>query len=122
MRREPDGVTCWGRHGHDRGAGYTDAATLGRGRWHRIEFGVRLNPPGTANAEQRLWVDGTLAGVWRGISLRSSEALALNAVQLSASMTGGAPETQSLYVDDITVLRCHPTAPRSSNRLAPPAA
>lgn len=111
MRREPDGVTCWGRHGRDI-AWYADSAAvaLARQRWHRIEFWVRLNAPAGNDGIQKVWLDGELVGEWPRLTLRAASVLALNAVQLSASMPSGAPNTQWLYVDDMLVMRARPGA------------
>ena len=101
MRREPDGVTCWGRFG-DGSENYQPPLTLSRGDWHRVEFSVTLNTPGRADARQELWLDGTLRGSWSGFSFRDSDALRLNAVQLTFS-TDTAAEPRELHVDNLSV-------------------
>jgi hypothetical protein len=107
MAREPDGVTCWGRYGNGSET-YTPPLTISRGVWHRVEFWVRLNTPGQSNTTQTFWVDGVQRGTWSGFSIRSSSILKLNAVQLSFNAAFGAPQTQTLDVDDLVVLTGRP--------------
>jgi len=106
MAREPDGVTCWGRYGDGRET-YVPPLALSLGVWHRVEFWVKLNTPGQANASQTFWLDGVQRGTWSGISLRSSDILRLNSVQLTFS-SGGVPQTQQLYVDHLVVATARP--------------
>jgi len=81
--------------------------------WHRVEFWVKLNEPGQANASQTFWIDGVQRGTWSGISIRNGDILRLNSVQLTFS-SWGVPQTQKLYVDDIVVSTKKPaTAPPS---------
>lgn len=101
MRREPDGVTCWGRFG-DGSETYSSPLTLSRGAWHRVELLVSLNTPGSANARQLLWLDGTQRGSWSGLSFRDSDVLRLNAVQLTFS-TEVASQPREMHVDNIVV-------------------
>jgi polysaccharide lyase-like protein len=110
MAREPDGVTCFGRFGDGTGsehgavlANYAGLATLSRDAWHHLEFGVQLNAPGRADGSQMLWVDGAPRASWTALSFRSSDILRLDAVQLSFSAAGGAPQTQELDVDNVVV-------------------
>jgi hypothetical protein len=101
MRREPDGRTCWGRFG-DGSETYSQPLTLTKGVWHRIELSVTLNVPGRADARQRFWIDGVERGSWSGFSFRDSEALRLNAVQLTFSAEGGS-QPRERDVDSISV-------------------
>ena len=101
MRREPDGVTCWGRFG-DGSESYVAPLTLSRGVWHRVEFSVKLNTPGRADARQEFWLDGIQRGSWSGFSFRDSDVLRLNAVQLTFS-TDAASQPRELHVDNISV-------------------
>jgi len=103
MAREPDGVTCWGRYG-DSTEAYEPPLTLGLGAWHHIEFSLRLNTPGRADATQTFWIDGVRRGTWSGISLRNGDMLRLNAVQLTFNRgISGGPVAQQLYVDNLVV-------------------
>jgi uncharacterized protein YjdB len=106
MAREPDGVTCWGRYG-DGTETYVPPLSMGVGGWHRLEFWVRLNTPGQANASQTFWLDGVQRGSWAGFSFRTSTILRLNSVQLTFS-SGGAPLTEHLAVDHLVVLTGRP--------------
>jgi hypothetical protein len=107
MRREPDGVTCWGRYG-DGTENYVPPLTPSTNTWHRVEFWVQLNTPGQADGRQAFWIDGTQRGSWSGLSFRQTTALRLNAVQLTFSVTGGVPQPQELHVDNVVVLRNRP--------------
>jgi hypothetical protein len=102
MAREPDGVTCWGRFG-DGSTSYTPPLTLSLGVWHRIEFFVQLNAPAQTDARQLFWLDGVPRGSWSSLSFRDGPMLRLNAVQLTFSVSGGAPRTQEVDVDDLVV-------------------
>ena len=107
MAREPDGVTCYGRFGD--GSETYSAAALSPNAWHHIEFCVRLNAPGKADAGQALLVDGVRRGAWSGFSFRDSPILRLNAVQLTFSRgLGGTPPAQQLLVDDVTIRSTQP--------------
>ena len=110
MPREPDGRTCYGAMGA--GLASYQPAEPSRGAWHHVEFWVRLNAPGASNAIQRFWVDGVERGSWAGIALRSSDVLRLNSVTLSASSSGGAPQAQRVWMDDVLVARQRPPAAR----------
>jgi hypothetical protein len=101
MRREPDGVTCWGRFG-DGSETYGAPLTLTRGVWHRVEFSVTLNTPGRSDARQTFGLDGMQRGSWSGFSFRDSDVLRLNAVQLTFS-NGAATRTQELHIDSLMV-------------------
>jgi polysaccharide lyase-like protein len=107
MRREPDGVTCWGRFG-DGSETYLEPLTLSTNVWHRIELEVRLNTPGQADGRQAFWIDGAQRGRWSGLSFRQTAALRLNAVQLTFSVTGGVPQPQEIDIDNVTVLSARP--------------
>jgi hypothetical protein len=102
MAREPDGVTCWGRFGDGRET-YRPPLAVSRDEWHRIELLVSLNTPGQSNGRQTFWIDGVERGTWIGLGFRDSTALRLNSVQLTFSVSGGVPQTQQLYVDNLIV-------------------
>jgi hypothetical protein len=102
MAREPDGVTCWGRHGNG-SESYAAPLTLGGGAWHHIELRVHLNAPARTDASQTFWIDGIEQGRWSGFAFRNDAALRLNAVQLSFSVTGGVGRTQEMHVDNLVV-------------------
>ena len=109
MAREPDGVTCWGRYG-DGTESYVPPLALSVGGWHQLEFWVRLNTPGQANASQTFWLDGVQRGTWAGFSFRTSTILRLNAVQLTFSRgnAGGAAPLARVYVDHLVVAKARP--------------
>jgi hypothetical protein len=100
--------TCYGDYGIGR-ATYTPAAfTFPKDRWVKVAYWVRLNTPGQGNGEQRLWVDDTLRAVWQNVTFRTDAILRLNAVTISNSISGGAPQTQLMWVDDLMVSRQRP--------------
>jgi len=108
MAREPDGVTCWGRYG-DGTETYAPPLTLSRGVWHHVEFSVKLNARGQANASQTFWLDGVQRGTWSGFSFRDSSILRLNSLQLSFNRgISGGPTDQKLYVDHLVVATARP--------------
>ncbi len=102
MAREPDRVTCWGRFG-DGSERYAPPLVLTRGEWHHVEFWVKLNTPGQADGSQTFRLDGVQRGSWVGLSFRASTILRLNSVQLTFSVSGGVPKTQTLDFDNILV-------------------
>ena len=110
MSREPDRVTCWGRHGNGAET-YRTPLTLSADEWHRIELAVTLNTPGEHNARQTFWIDGVERGDWGGIAFRDSPILQLNSIQLTFSVSGGVPANQELYVDNLVVRSGRPVGP-----------
>lgn len=107
MTREPDGVTCWGRFG-DGKEQYVAPLELASGGWHTLELFVKLNTPGLNDGSQTFWVDGVQRGHWPALRFRDSDALRLNAIQLTFSVSGGVAQTQTLDVDDVTVRTIRP--------------
>ena len=104
MAREPDGVTCWGRYQAPTGTQYFEPRDLPKGKWHRVEFFVRLDSPAGSDGEQRMWVDGVLAGTWTGLNFRTTTDLRLNSMTLELS-AHSTTATRTLEIDDIVVLR-----------------
>jgi hypothetical protein len=103
------GGGCWGSYG-DGSETYVEPLILTPGAWHRIEFWFRINQPGDHASVQRFWVDGVLRGEWSGFSVRTSDVLRINALQLTFSVCcGGAPKTQLSYVDDVLVATATPS-------------
>ena len=100
MRREPDGVTCWGRFGD--GSETYVPAPLSRGVWHRVEFSVTLNTPGQTDARHAFSIDGVQRGSWSGFSFRDSDILRLNSVQLTFSANVES-QPRELHVDNLSV-------------------
>jgi hypothetical protein len=104
---QPDASgACYGSPGPP--GTYVQPTVLSAGAWHLIEFEVILNTPGQLNASQQLWVDDVLVGSWSGFRFRETTDLRLNAVTISASLSGGAAQTQYMWVDDLVVLRRRP--------------
>lgn len=108
MLPELSGV-CWGRLTGEGTTTYTDGPAMTRGVWHRVEFFVKLNTPGAKNGVQRLWIDGTLRGVWTGLAFRLTDVLKLNSLTLEGSLMGGpVGSTRRLHVDNVLVARTRP--------------
>jgi hypothetical protein len=103
MAREPDGRTCWGRYG-DGTERYISLTPFERGRWHRIDFEVRLNARGQRNARQDFWIDGEHRAAWSGFSFGDPSILRLNAIQLNFNMADNS-RRQQLHVDNLVVTR-----------------
>jgi hypothetical protein len=104
MPKENEGVTCWGRLSGIGTTNYMNESPISKGAWHRVEFSVKLNTPGQANGEQRVWVDGVLRGEWTGLVLRNTNMLKLNSLTLELSkMDGSESVTRRMYVDNVVV-------------------
>lgn len=101
MFREPDGVTCWGRFG-DGSETYVEPLAIDRGEWHRVELAVTLNTPGDSNASQTFSIDGVERGRWNNFSLRNSDMLRLNSLQLTFS-TDADSQPRELHIDNVVV-------------------
>ena len=103
MAREPDGQTCWGRHGDGPEPYPTPPPALERGRWHHVEFAVTLNSPGQEDASQMFRLNGGRPARWDGFSFGDTARLKLSAVQLSFSVTHGTARDRELHVDNLVV-------------------
>jgi hypothetical protein len=61
----------------------SESPPVARGRWICVEARVKANSaPDAADGEQAFWIDGKLAGEFRGIRWRSTDRLKLNAFWL----------------------------------------
>jgi hypothetical protein len=98
---------CYGSPGTP-AAQYVQPTTLTPGVWHHVEYWVVLNAPGQNDASHQFWIDGVLRGSWSGFSFRDSDILRLNAITITASASGGAPQTQKMWVDNLLVSRYRP--------------
>ncbi len=93
---------CFGDAGAGR-AQYFGSRLMSRGAWHKVDLEVKLNTPGQADGWQRMYIDGVLSGEWSGMRQRSTTNLKINSLQLSFNVAGGAPQNQSMFIDDIVV-------------------
>ena len=93
---------CYGDTGAGR-ATYTAPLAMTHGVWHRVDMSVKLNRVGYNDGVQRFYVDGVLRGEWRNMVFRTSNVLTLNSVTFDFG-SQGAPQTQRLWIDDITVV------------------
>ena len=105
MARQRDGTTCWGASGSDHLI--PPPASIIPGRWHHVEFRVKLNTPGENNGEQSFWIDGELHGEWSGLNFRSTDGLRLNALQITANATPIAAPRR-MYIDDVLIAGARP--------------
>lgn len=95
-------------------------AILQRNRWYCIEQQVRMNRPGAADGELRVWVDGRLVMERNNVRLRTVDRLHIENVWLDVYHGGLAPSPydQHLYIDNVVVARRYvgPMAARSADR------
>lgn len=75
--------------------------------WICAEFMLRHNTPGARDGEQAFWIDGRLAGRWRGINWRKSPDLMANALTLESYVTDRWTRhpTNIVYFDNLVVAR-----------------
>lgn len=82
-------------------------ALLERDRWYCVEQHVKLNRPGAADGELRVWIDGRLSLHRKALRFRNTEALHIEAAWLGVYHGGTAtsPHDQHLYIDNVVVAR-----------------
>lgn len=73
-----------------------------RGRWYCFEMMVQANTPDQADGMQAFWVDGELAGEFKGIRWRTTDTLKPNAVWLSIYIHDS-PQPNQIWMDDVVV-------------------
>lgn len=78
-------------------------SALADGRWHDVVVHVRLNTPGQDDGSQALWIDGEKKIEVRQLRWRATTELRLNQLRFDNWMDGGAPKTQRIWLDDLTV-------------------
>lgn len=82
-----------------------------RGRWYNIEVEVKLNTPGLANGEVRVWADEKLIAQKIGINITGSGSAAINRVMYGgwySNSAGGNPcpnpaQDSIRYIDDVAI-------------------
>ena len=74
------------------------------GQWQEVVFHIKLNTPGQSDGLQEVWLNGVKKLSQQNMRWRSTTDLRLNEVRFDNYMPG-APQTQYLWVDDITVWR-----------------
>lgn len=72
------------------------------GKWECIEVMIRPNTVGKIDGAIKLWINGLLKMDYANIQIRSNDT-PLNAIQVTGWYTGGAPDTQYSWIDDIVV-------------------
>ena len=80
---------------------------LERGRWHAIELHVRLASKGQAGRVQ-VWHDASLVAEHRHVALLPGTFSRMDHLFLFGTWPGGAPRTQSAYVDDLVLTSDRP--------------
>jgi hypothetical protein len=74
------------------------------GQWQEVVFHIKLNTPGQSDGLQEVWLNGVKQLSQQNMRWRTTTDLRLNEVRFDDYMPGG-PQTQYLWVDDITVWR-----------------
>lgn len=78
-------------------------SALADGRWHDVVFHIRLNTPGQNDGNQTLWIDGEKKIDVRQLIWRTTTELMVNQLRFDNWMDSGAPKTQRIWLDDVTV-------------------
>jgi len=84
-----------------------DQPDIVKDRWICAEFMLKHNAPGEHDGEQAFWIDGKLAGHWRGISWRTTPGLLANALTLESYVTDRWTKnpTNIVYFDNLVIAR-----------------
>jgi hypothetical protein len=98
MNRAPDGK-YWGNDYNP-----DPPVPVVRDQWICVEVMVKCNAPDQADGEQALWIDGRLAGHWKGILWRSDPKLNVNGFAIES------------YVTEQAARHNQATSPRKTNR------
>ncbi|HKG90464.1 MAG TPA: Ig-like domain-containing protein [Gemmatimonadaceae bacterium] len=93
---------CYGDTGGGR-ATYGSGRVMSRGVWHKVELQVRLNTPGSANGWERMYIDGVMQGEWRNLRQRTTTGIKINALQITANLSGGNSTQRTINIDDVNV-------------------
>jgi hypothetical protein len=72
------------------------------GRWHVVEYMVKMNTPGTADGEQAYWVDGVKYAHFREMSWRLTRDLQINRFSLS-NFIHYSPKVNTIYFDNLVI-------------------
>lgn len=101
MKAGPDGK-YWGN-------GFRPATqpNIERDKWICVEMMLKHNTPGEDNGEQAYWINGELAGHWRGINWRTSPTLFANAFTLESYMTDRWTKQREnvVYFDNVVIAK-----------------
>jgi polysaccharide lyase-like protein len=95
------GAPCYGNRFYQS----SPKAPLIGGQWHELVFHIKLNTPGESNGSQTLWVDGVKKIDVQSMRWRTTSDLRLNQIRFDNWMASGAPRTERIWVDDVTVWR-----------------
>ncbi|HJX18597.1 MAG TPA: hypothetical protein VJ437_10420 [Acidiferrobacterales bacterium] len=115
------GVDVWSTDGTDNFDTVWELAPIVFDRWYAIEVGVRLNTPGLADGELRLWLDGALIFERTGIRFRDN-LKPLGRVMVGDQINRAGNEvgySEERYWDDIAIANSGPIGP--GDTLAPAA-
>jgi len=88
-------------------------------QWICVEFMVDHNTPGVADGSQAFWIDGKLAGHWKGINWRTSDSLWANAYTLESYVTDRWTKNRfnTVYFDNLVIAKSYigPSSDGKSN-------
>ena len=84
---------------------HSDGVVFNPGQWYNIEAMVKMNEPGQANGEMRMWVDGVLQVERVGLVLRATgdEDIMFNQLLFGPWLGNGASVTKTFFTDDIMI-------------------
>ena len=74
------------------------------GQWQEVVFHIKLNTPGQADGLQEVWLNGVKTLSQQNMRWRTTTDLHVNEIRFDNYMPG-APQTQYLWIDDVTVWR-----------------
>jgi hypothetical protein len=80
---------------------YADKANIGV--WVCIEMEIKLNTPGEADGEYRLWVNNRKEAEKINVDFRGSTNLKITEVMLDTYWNAGSPKEQARYYDDFVI-------------------
>lgn len=101
MKPSPDGK-YWGNSFRPE-----PQANIRKDEWICCEFMLKHNTPGKPDGEQAFWLDGRLAGHWKGINWRTSPQLMANAFTLESYVTDRwtKQKINIVYFDNLVIAR-----------------
>ncbi len=73
------------------------------GVWHLLEIEVKLNDVGQANGYHRFWLDGQQLGDFATLTWRAQGVVEFTQLQLDMHASGGSPQLQRVWWDDIVL-------------------
>ena len=74
------------------------------GQWQQVVFHIKMNTPGQYDGSQELWINGQQKIAQQGMRWRTGSNLRVNVIRFDNYMDK-APQTEYLWIDDVTVWR-----------------